>query len=94
MLLLTETGICQATVNALLAILWMGGSNSRIVRTLIKHEGVSIFSEPARYEGYRRFEDIAQILKAKYGDRIKGLVPTEGIKLYLSATMGKLRFRG
>jgi hypothetical protein len=29
-------------------------------RTLIKHEGVPIFSEPARYEEYRRFEEIAQ----------------------------------
>jgi hypothetical protein len=52
-------------------------------RTLIKHGDVVIFSEPARFEEYRRFEEVAEILKAKYGDRVKDLVPTERSELYL-----------
>jgi hypothetical protein len=52
-------------------------------RTLIKHGDMVIFSEPARYESYRRFKEVAEILKAKYGDRIKDLVPTEGSKFDL-----------
>ena len=58
-------------------------------RTLIKHGDVVIFSEPARYEEYRRFKEVAEILKAKYGDRIKDLVPTEGSKLNLYGDDGK-----
>ena len=44
-------------------------------RALIKHGDVVIFSEPARFEEYRRFKEVAEILKAKYGDRVKDLVP-------------------
>jgi hypothetical protein len=52
-------------------------------RTLIKYQDAPIFSEPARWEEYRRFEEVAQILKAKYGDRIKDLVPTVRSELNL-----------
>jgi hypothetical protein len=45
-------------------------------RTLIKHEDVLIFSEAA-YFHWRRFGEVAEILKAKYRDRIKDLVPTK-----------------
>ena len=58
-------------------------------RTLIKHGDVVIFSEPARYEEYRRFKEVAEILKAKYGDRIKDLVPTEGSKLNVYGDDGR-----
>ena len=58
-------------------------------RTLIKHGDVVIFSEPARWEESRRFKEVAEILKAKYGDRIKDLVPTEGSKLNLYGDDGK-----
>ncbi len=51
-------------------------SNTDDRRTLIKHGETVIFSEPARYEEYERFEEVAEILKAKYGGRLKDLVPT------------------
>ena len=52
-------------------------------RTVLKHGDVVIFSEPARYQEYRRFGEIAEILKARYGERIKDLVPTERSARYL-----------
>jgi len=45
-------------------------------RTLLMHGGDAIFSEPARYEAYERFSEVAEILKAKYGYRLVDLVPT------------------
>jgi hypothetical protein len=50
-------------------------SNCDDRRTLIKHGDTIIFSEPARWEEYVRFEQVADILKAKYGHRLKDLVP-------------------
>jgi hypothetical protein len=51
-------------------------SNPDDRRTLIKHGDAVIFSEPARWEEYERFDEVAQILKAKYGTRLKDLVPS------------------
>ena len=51
-------------------------SNPDDRRTLIKHGDTVIFSEPARWEEYKRFAEVAEILKAKYGHRLKDLVPT------------------
>jgi hypothetical protein len=48
------------------------GNNAR---TLIKHQGVTIFSEPGRWEGYERYEEVAKILKIKYGNRSKTWCP-------------------
>lgn len=45
-------------------------------RTLIRHKDVLISSE-ATYFHWRRFGEVAEILKAKYGERIKDLVPTK-----------------
>jgi hypothetical protein len=46
---------------------------SEKARTLIKCKDALIFSEPARFEEYRRFEQVAEILKGKYGDHLKDL---------------------
>jgi len=70
-------------------LIWDFEADEDYGRTLIKHGDVVIFSEPARYEEYRRFKEVAEILKAKYGDRIKDLVPTEGSKLNLYGDDGK-----
>jgi len=51
--------------------------------TLIMKEGLVIWKEPVRYEGFTRFEKIALLLKEKYGSRIKDLTPTEQSKLFL-----------
>ena len=53
------------------------------VNTIIKHEGKVIWREPAFYECYERFEEVAQILKSKYQTRLKDLVPAEGCEVYL-----------
>ncbi len=60
-------------------------------RILLKHQSALIFSEPARFEEYPRFGEVAEILKARYGDRIKDLVPTERSEswLYGNATDGE-----
>jgi hypothetical protein len=52
-------------------------------RTLLKRGDVVIFSEPARYQEYPRFGEIAEILKAKYGERIKDVEPTKRSAEYL-----------
>jgi hypothetical protein len=52
-------------------------------RTLLKHGDVVIFSEPARDQDYPRFGQIAEMLKAKYGERIKDVEPTKRSATYL-----------
>ena len=58
-------------------------SNPDDRRTLIKHGETVIFSEPARYEEYERFAEVADILKARYGHRLKDLVPTLASEYWL-----------
>ena len=48
-----------------------------------------IFSEPARWEEYERYEEVAEILKLKYGHRIKDLLPTLESEYYLCGDDGK-----
>lgn len=45
-------------------------------RTIIRLGDRIIFEEPAWYEGYERFGEVAKILRARYGRAIKDLVPT------------------
>ena len=45
--------------------------------TLITYGKQVIWREPAFYEGYGRFAKVARILKKRYGDRLKDLVPTQ-----------------
>jgi len=52
-------------------------------QTQIRNGKSVIWSEPVAYEGFDRFEQIALILKEKYGNRLKDLVPTDRSKLYL-----------
>lgn len=42
-----------------------------------------ILREPAIYEGYERFEKVAEILASKFGRRLQDLVPTRGSELFL-----------
>lgn len=45
--------------------------------TLIKFNDVVLFREPAFYEGYWRFIEVAELLKARYGAALCDLIPTE-----------------
>src|SRR5579871_878928 len=59
------------------------GSDPDNPRTLLKHNGIVIFSEPARWEEYERFAEIAEILRTKYGERLRDLVPTPRSETWL-----------
>lgn len=51
--------------------------------TVIRHGDTVIWKEPVAYEGFERYERIALLLKEKYGDRVKDLVPTDRSLLFL-----------
>ena len=51
--------------------------------TTIKHEGQVIWREPAYYECVNRFNEVVKILRQKYGDRLKALIPTRRSETYL-----------
>ena len=44
---------------------------------VIRHGGRVIYREAARTEDYHRFELLARLLRQKYGNRIRDLVPAE-----------------
>jgi hypothetical protein len=52
---------------------------------IIQHGERVIYREPAGFEDYHRFELLARLLKQKYGERIKDLVPAESreVETYL-----------
>jgi hypothetical protein len=60
-----------------------GLSGSTRPDTVIRHGETVIFAEPACWEGYERFIEVAKILRRRYGEAIKDLVPTEASELYL-----------
>jgi len=51
--------------------------------TIIRCGEVVIWKEPAFYEGWPRFNQVKEILKAKYGAKFKSLKPTERSQLAL-----------
>jgi hypothetical protein len=42
-------------------------------QTVIKHSETFIFSEPAAYEGYLHFIEVAKILRSRYGKALRDL---------------------
>ena len=51
---------------------------------VLKYSGKKeIFKEPAVYEGYERFEEVARILKARYGNALLDMAPTQNSEVYL-----------
>ena len=61
---------------------WDFANDSR-KETLIKHGENVIFAEPAFYEGYERFIEVAEILWSRYGAALRDLLPTKTSELYL-----------
>ena len=51
--------------------------------TLIKHGDNVIFGGPALYEGYERFIEVAEILRARYGPALGDLIQAPASELYL-----------
>lgn len=60
-----------------------GSNDAARYETLIKLGNTIIYREPAFYEGYQRFMEVARILRARYGSAIRDLVPTRASELYL-----------
>ena len=51
--------------------------------TLIRHDDRVSFSEPALWEGYKRFEQVCKIVREKYGAQVNDLVPTRRSEMFL-----------
>ncbi|GAO02689.1 hypothetical protein [Anaeromyxobacter sp. PSR-1] len=51
--------------------------------TAIKHDGRAIWRERAYYQCLGRYAQVIDILKQKYGERLKDLVPSTGSTTYL-----------
>lgn len=45
-------------------------------RTIIVQGDTVIFSEPSRWQAFERFAEVAEILTARYGHRLRDLIPT------------------
>ncbi|MEJ7745382.1 MAG: hypothetical protein WKF61_01230 [Luteimonas sp.] len=66
-----------------IVLLWDAEDYQRGGDTLIRYGSEVIWREPAQYEGYERFIEVANLLKQKYGDRLQDLVPSRNSELYL-----------
>jgi hypothetical protein len=51
--------------------------------TVIRLDDRVLFSEPALWEGYERFEQVCKIVREKYGEHVIDLVPTHDSELFL-----------
>ena len=51
--------------------------------TILRHGDRVVYQEPALYEGYERCEEVALILKRRYGDTLLDLQPTRRSEYYL-----------
>jgi hypothetical protein len=51
--------------------------------TVIRHDDRVLFSEPALWEGYERFEQVCKIVREKYGAHVNDLIPTHRSEFYL-----------
>jgi hypothetical protein len=67
-----------------LAFLWDEEVRSETERlTLIRIGARIIWSEPELWEGARRFEQVKELLKQRYGSRFRSLTPTRQSEMYL-----------
>lgn len=62
---------------------WDMEDNGVKKETIITYNENIIFRELSVYEGYERFEEVATILKQRYGAAIKDLIPMPNSLLYL-----------
>ena len=69
--------------DAAFSLHWDFANDGSSRETLIKHGDNVIFAEPALYEGYARFIEVAEILRSRYGAALRDLIPTNTSELYL-----------
>jgi hypothetical protein len=53
------------------------------LETVIRHGDRVLFTEPAIFECYWRYEEVARIVRQKYGERVTDLIPTPASRLHL-----------
>lgn len=51
--------------------------------TIIRFGNQVVWREPAFYEGYERFIEVANILVQKYGSRLRDLIPSKSSEMFL-----------
>lgn len=61
---------------------WLNDARSDHM-TVLRHDADEIWREPAVYEGYERFREVVDILRQKYGARLRDVVPTPEAESYL-----------
>lgn len=66
-----------------LDLLWDFAQEGASAYTLIRLSDTVVWKEPAIFEGAERFEQVAAILKARYGTRLHDLRPSEESHAYL-----------
>ena len=64
-------------------LIWEIEGRDSHLNNVIRHGDTVIFAEPACYESYDRFIEVAEILRRRYGTAIRDLVPTERSEFYL-----------
>ena len=60
-----------------------GRPGDRVAWTVIRHNGVEIFREIAIFEGLARYDKVREILRRRYGPRLRALHPTKASLFYL-----------
>jgi hypothetical protein len=65
------------------ALVWNVEGSGFDEETVISLGDRCIWREPSGYENFRRFIEVATVLKQKYGNRLKDLVPTRESKFSL-----------
>jgi hypothetical protein len=80
---LKSTGQLPDLVDIELEFIWDQEIEGEKDLTIIRCGEVVIWKEPAFYEGWPRFNQVKEILKAKYGAKFKSLKPTERSQLAL-----------
>jgi hypothetical protein len=51
--------------------------------TFVKDGDTIIFAEPALYEGYKCFIEVAEIVRSRHGAAVLDLIPTRQTEIYL-----------
>jgi len=87
---LTEIGQLPDIPEPVFTLTWECEANGTLDSKLFLKLGERvIFQEPGIYEGFRRFIEIAEILKAKYGAALQDLIPTPHSSYMLYGDAGR-----
>jgi hypothetical protein len=80
---LREPGQLPVLEDAQIVIAWDFEERDGEHWTVLRHGAVEIWRELAFYEGYERFAEVFDILRQRYGTRLRELRPTPASATYL-----------